>query len=236
LEELNLSNNRIGELNPDAFHNTIPSTNRHFQKVSKLKRINLAQNMIRSFKFELYFSISNNSYTSTPTFQLDYLNISANLLTTLDVASMKWLNQATVVPDLTGNPWDCDCSVLLEVWRGLKHKLALHCASPRLLQGKSWDVMEEFCSLVGGPCVVTTPLIVTGVLLNCAIGGCVILVKVVKRPRNKPKTPEYCDVYAHRASYVSMHSYAEVGAGTSNVTDQLYADVGKRPSYISVLS
>jgi hypothetical protein len=126
--------------------------------------------------------------------------------------------------------------VLLEVWRGLKHKLTLYCASPEQLQGKSWDVIEEFCSLVGGPSVVTTTLIVTGVLLVCAIGGGLILTKVVKRRRNRPKTPEYCDVYAPRASYVSVHSYAEVGEGSSNVTVQTYADTGKRPSYISVQS
>jgi hypothetical protein len=90
--------------------------------------------------------MSNNSYNSNPTFQLDYLNLSSNRLTTLDVASMEWLNHTTAVTDLTANPWNCDCSVLLEVWRGLKHKLTLQCASPRELKGKSWDVMEVFCS------------------------------------------------------------------------------------------
>jgi hypothetical protein len=150
---------------------------------------------------------------------------------------MKWLNHTTTVTDLTANPWNCDCSVLLEVWLGLKHKLTLHCASPRQLQGKSWDVIEEFCSHVdedmkkesntsseslsprtgrkeesgvhtnnGGPSVVTTTLIVTGVLLVCGIGGGLILAKVMKRRRNRPKTPEYCDIYAPRASYVSVLS------------------------------
>jgi hypothetical protein len=129
---------------------------------------------------------------------------------------MKWLNQTTAVTDLTANPWNCDCSVLLEVWRGLKHKLTLNCTSPRLLQGKSWDVMEVFCSQVGGPSIVTTTLIVIGVLLVCAICGGLILVKVVNKRRNKPKTPEYDDVYARRASYVSLHLYEEVGAGSSS--------------------
>ena len=252
LEDLNLSNNKIGELNPDVFHNTITSTNRHFQKVSKLKRINLAQNMIRSFKFELYFSISNNSDSPNPTFQLDYLNLSSNRLTTLDVASMKWLNHTTAVTDLTANPWNCDCSVLLEVWRGLKHKLTLHCASPEQLQGKSWDVMQEFCSLVaedknkksntiseavspstesevsdnvGDLSVLTTTLIVSGVLLVCAVCGGIILVKVVKRRRNRQKTPEYCDIYPPRASYISINSYAEVGAESCNVSVHSYTDV-----------
>jgi hypothetical protein len=77
---------------------------------------------------------------------------------------------------------------------------------------------------------------VTGVLLGCAVGGGLILVKVVKRRRNRQKTPEYCDVYASRASYVSVHLYEEVGAGSSNVTVESHADVGERPSYITVLS
>ena len=87
--------------------------------------------------------------------------------------------------------------------------------------------MEEFCSQVGGRSVVTITLIVTGVLLVCTIGGGIILVQVVKRRRNKPKTPEYCDVYAPRASYVSVHSYAEVlvGARSSYVSVKSYTDV-----------
>jgi hypothetical protein len=92
---------------------------------------------------------------------------------------MKWLNQTTAVTDLTANPWNCDCSVLLEVWRGLKHKHTLHCASPRQLQGKSLDVIEVVCSIVAkdkpnkvrGPSVATTTLNLTGVLMICDLGG-----------------------------------------------------------------
>ena len=103
---------------------------------------------------------------------------------------MTWLNQTTAFTDLITNPWNCDCSVLLEVWRRLKHKLTSHCASPRVLQGKSWDVREVFCCLVGGLSVLTTTLSVTGVPLVCAIRGGLILAKVVKRRRNRPKTPK----------------------------------------------
>jgi len=115
--------------------------------------------------------MGSNSYTSYQTFHLDYLNASSDRLTTLDVTSIEWLNQTTALIDLTGNSWNCDCSVLLQVWRSLKHKLTLHCASPIELQGKSWNVIEEFCSPVRGPSVVTTTLIVTGVLLVCAVVG-----------------------------------------------------------------
>ena len=76
----------------------------------------------------------------------------------------------------------------------------------------------------------------TGVLLICAIGGGLILVKLVNRRKNKQKTTEYCDVDAPNASQISLHLYAEVGAGPSHVTDQSYADIGRRPSYISVQS
>jgi Leucine-rich repeat (LRR) protein len=236
LEELDLSNNHIEELNPLVFHNTLKRTNGQNHQASKLKRIHLDQNMIRSFNFELYFPMNSNSDSSNPTFQLQYLNLSSNRLTTLDVASMKWLNQTTTLTDLTANPWNCDCSVLLEVWRGLKHKHTLHCASPSQLQGKSWDVAEVFCSLDGGSSVVTTTLIMTGVLLVCALGWGLILARVVKRQRNKPKTHEYCVVYAPRAHHNTLHLYAEIAAVSSNVTDQSYADVGIRPTYITVLS
>jgi Leucine-rich repeat (LRR) protein len=236
LEFLDLSNNNIGDLDPIVFQNTLTSTNRQNHQTSKLTHIHLDQNMIRSFNFELYFPMSSNADSSNQTFQLHYLNLSSNRLTTLDVTSVKWLNQTTTVTDLTANPWNCDCSVLLEVWRGLKHNLTLHCASPRQLHGKSWDAIEEVCSVVGGPSVVTTTLIVIGVLLVCAVGGGITLAKMVKRRRNKPKTPEYCDVYAPRASHISLHSYEEVGVGPSLDTVESYADAGTRPSYITVLS
>jgi len=70
----------------------------------------------------------------------------------------------------------------------------------------------------GGLFLVKTSLIVTGVLLVCAIGGGIVLVKVVKRRRNKSKTPEYCDVYAPSTSYVRLPSYEEVGSGSSYIS------------------
>jgi hypothetical protein len=252
LKELDLSNNNIERLDPLVFQNTLTSTNRQSHQVSKLKHLNLAQNKIRSFNFELYFPMNSNSDTSTSTFQLEYLNISSNRLTTLNLTLVKWLNHTTADTDLTANPWNFDCSVLLEVWRELKDKLTLQCASPGEMKGKSWDVIEVFCSKPakdtnyksstsseavspnteqakesevsktgGGLSVITTALIVIGVLLVCAFVGGLILAKVVKRLRSRRKTPEYCDVYAARAT---------------NISTELYADVGSGPSYISVES
>jgi hypothetical protein len=77
----------------------------------------------------------------------------------------------------------------------------------------------------GGPSGVTITLIVVGVLLFCAVGGGVIWVRVVKGRRDRPKTPEYCDVYAPRVSYASIHSYAAVGAVSSYVSVQSDTDV-----------
>jgi hypothetical protein len=95
----------------------------------------------------------------------------------------------------------------------------LHCASPEQLGGKSWDVIEDFCLLVGGPSVLTTTLTETRVLLICSIGGGLILAKVLKRLRKRPKASEYCDVYAPKASHISVHSYAEIVA--SRLTSQI---------------
>jgi len=102
LEILEISNNNIEELKSLEFHQTF-----------NLKHTNLAQKKIRSFNFELYFSMGSNYDISNPPFQIGYLNVSSNGLTTLDVASMKWLYHTTTVTDLIGNPWNCDCSVLI---------------------------------------------------------------------------------------------------------------------------
>jgi hypothetical protein len=228
LQEFDLSTNNIEELNPLVFHNTLNSTNRQYHQVSKLKRFNLAQNMIQTFNLDFYFPMSRKPFTFNPTFQLNYLNLSSNRLTTLDVASMKWLNDTTADTDLTGNPWNCDCSVLIEMWRGLKHKLKLQCGAPTELRGMSWDVMANCLSKPADdktngdfePSVLTTTLIVIGVLLVCAIVLGLILAKVVNCRRKRPKTPEYCDVYAPTASDISHCLYEYIDAGPSHITDQ----------------
>ena len=188
------SKNNTEQLNTLVFHNNLTSTNQQNHKVSKLKSLNLSENLIRSFNFELYFPSSSIFDISNPTFQLEYLNLSSYHLTTLDAALVKWLNHTTAVTDLRANPFKCDSSVLLEVWRGFKQKMTLLCASPRELQGNSWDIIDGFCSKVvntknGGHSIITTTLIVTGVVLVCAVGGGLILTKVVKRLRKGKKRP-----------------------------------------------
>jgi Leucine-rich repeat (LRR) protein len=242
MKELDLSHNNIEQLNPLVFRNKLNSANRQNHQAWKLKRFNVARNKIRSFNLELYFPISCNCYSPNPTFQLEYLNVSSNRLTTLDVASMQWLNYSSALIDFSANTWNCDCSVLLEVMRGLKHRLTLQCASPRQLQGMSWDVMEVFCPRVaedkhnnsGGFSVLTTALIVAGVLVVCGIGWILVLVKVAKSRSSRPQTPEYCDVYPRRSTNIPLHLYEAVRAGPSDVKDQTYENVGKIPSYLSV--
>jgi hypothetical protein len=83
----------------------------------------------------------------------------------------------------------------------------------------------DVSTLSGGLSVLTTALILTGVLLVCGIGGGLVLVRVLNKRRNIPNTPEYCDVYAPRASYISVHSYAEVGSGQCSISLHSYTDV-----------
>jgi hypothetical protein len=104
--------------------------------------------------------------------------------------------------------------------------------------------MEEFCSQVaedkpknvGGISVLTTALIVSGALVVCANVWWLVLAKVVRCWRNRPNMTEYDDVYPSRASYVSVHLYEEVAVRPPHVTEQTYADEGKRPSYLEVQS
>jgi hypothetical protein len=140
---MDLSNNNIEALNPLVFEPLSISTNRYNHQVSKLKHLNLAQNKIRSFNFELYFPSSTNSRPSGPTYELVSLNVSSNRLDSLDPASIRWLKHTATVTDLSGNPWKCECSVLGEAWRELRHKLTVKCASPEDRRGRTWDVMEE---------------------------------------------------------------------------------------------
>jgi hypothetical protein len=86
--------------------------------------------------------------------------------------------------------------------------------------------MEGFCSPVaGGLSVLTTALIVTGVLVVCVIVGGLVLAKVVKKRKNLRNTPEYCDIYVPSASYNSGQLYEEVGSGQSCSSVKAHADV-----------
>jgi hypothetical protein len=63
----------------------------------------------------------------------------------LDSAAVKWLNQFAARTDLAGNPWRCECTALQEAWRVLHDKLTVFCASPRHLEGRTWDVIDILC-------------------------------------------------------------------------------------------
>jgi len=114
--------------------------------VSKLNHVNIAQNTIRVFNFELYFPSNTNSVTSDPTYELVSLNVSSNRLHPLDAASVRWLKHTAAVTNLSRNPWECECSALGEAWRELRHKLTLNCASTEDRRGRTWDVTgEDLC-------------------------------------------------------------------------------------------
>jgi Leucine-rich repeat (LRR) protein len=109
LEQLDLSNNNIEELNPLLFESLSISTNQHNYQVPNLKHLNLAQNKIRLFNFELFFPLNTNPVTSDPTYQLVSLNVSSNRLDSLDATSVRWLKHTAALTDLSGNPWICKC-------------------------------------------------------------------------------------------------------------------------------
>jgi hypothetical protein len=108
--------------------------------------------------------------------------------------------------------------------------------SPGTERNKESDVSTQS----GSPSVLTTALIVFGVLLVCAVGGGLFLAKVLRKRTNIPDPPEYCDVYPPRSSYDSVHSYAYVDSRRSSIPIYSYIDV--RPdsnnatgySYVSV--
>jgi Leucine-rich repeat (LRR) protein len=143
LEHLDFSNNNIHELNPLVFETFSISTNRHNHTVSKQMHLNLSQNKISSFNFELYFPSSTNRGTPDSPYELVSLNVSSNRLDSLDPASVRWLKHTAAVTDLSGNPWKCECSALGEAWRELGQNLTLICATPEDRRGYAWDVIEE---------------------------------------------------------------------------------------------
>jgi Leucine-rich repeat (LRR) protein len=145
LEHLDLSNNNIEVLSPLVFQHMISERYIGGGRSSRLKYLSLAGNKIRHFKLHEYLPFNGNTESACTTFKLLFLNLSLNRLESLDSASVKWLNQSAAGIDLAGNPWRCECAALREAWRELHDKLALLCAFPRHLNGKTWDVIEILC-------------------------------------------------------------------------------------------
>jgi hypothetical protein len=141
LEYLDLSNNNIVQLDPLVFDPSLISTNGHFYQLLKLKYISLAENKLRALPFKLYFPWDTDFVTFYPKYERFSLNVSSNLLDSLDEPSVRWLKQTASVTDLSGNPWKCECSALGEAWRELGHSLTLVCASPEGRRGRTWDVL-----------------------------------------------------------------------------------------------
>jgi hypothetical protein len=102
----------------------------------------LAQNKLRSFPFKLYLPFNKNFLTSYPKYEGLSLNVSSNLLDSLDEPSVNWLKHTAAVTDLSGNPWKCDCPALGVAWLELRESLTLVCASPEDRRGRTWDVLK----------------------------------------------------------------------------------------------
>jgi Leucine-rich repeat (LRR) protein len=145
LEHLDLSNNNMEEFSPLVFQHMVSDRYGGRGRVSRLKYLNLAGNKIRYFKLHEYLPLNSNTETACTTFKLLFLNLSLNRMESLDSASVKWLNQSAAGLDLAGNPWRCECAELREAWQVLHDKLALFCAFPRHLNGKTWEVIEILC-------------------------------------------------------------------------------------------
>jgi Leucine-rich repeat (LRR) protein len=145
LERLDLSNNNIAVLSPVVFRHLLAYKLVQKFNVLKLKHLNLAGNKIRSFDLQEYFPLRRNCDTFGRSFELVSLDLSANRLDSLNTTSVNWLKESNTLTYLGGNPWRCECSALQGAWRELRKKLTLHCASPKHLEGQTWNVIGNMC-------------------------------------------------------------------------------------------
>jgi len=144
VEHLDLSNNNIDDLislvfrkifnhftqrhSPNAQATKMwPKTRHHLSTSSPLSRLAVMLTL-----------------PSTPTFQLEYLDVSSNCVYSVDVELAIWLNRSRTHTDLTGNPWECECSGL-GAWREEQRRETLLCALAK-------HVTEDRCNMLGRIC------------------------------------------------------------------------------------
>jgi len=227
LHQLDLSNNNIKELELLVCYNCSADRPDHQYRVSTPKYVNLSRNTIQSFHLLQYLPSNCTIDPSDLRFELEFLDLSSNNLDSFNTMTVMWLKLPKVIADLTGNPWKCECSALGEAWRELRHKLTVKCASPEYRRGRTWDVMEEdLCHgnipdtnsttannatadyrQNGSPSLMTTILIVIGVLSGCVlIAGGIILVVLVKKLRDSSNSIQNSNVYNPETSYLQVPS------------------------------
>jgi hypothetical protein len=227
LHQLDLSNNNIKELELLVCYNCSDDRPEHQYRVSTPKYVNLSRNTIQSFHLLHYLPSNHKIDSSDLRFELEFLDLSSNNLDSFNTMTVKWLKQPRVIANLTGNPWKCECSALGEAWWELRHKLTVNCACPEDRKGRTWDVMEEdLCHgnisdtnittvtannaiadyrQNGSPTLMTTILIVIGVLSGCVlIAGGIVLVVLVKKLRNGTNNIQNSNVYTPGTSYLQV--------------------------------
>ena len=228
LHQLDLSSNNIEELVLYVCYKCSADRPEHQYSVSTPKYVNLSRNTVHSFHLLQYVPSDHKNDQSDFRSELEFLDLSLNNLTSLNPMTVKWLKQPTVIANLTGNQWRCECSALGEAWWELRHKQTLNCASPEDWRGRNWDVIKDLCcgnisdtksitvtannvtvddTQGNGTSLMTTILIVIGVLSGCIlIAGCIILVVFVKKLRDNSNAPQNSNVYTPGTSYLQVPS------------------------------
>jgi hypothetical protein len=160
----------------------------------------------------------------------------------LNTKTVKWLKQPNVTANLTGNPWNCECSALGEAWWELGNKMTLNCASPEERKGSTWKVIEALCpdnipdtnsvtadyGQGGTSSLMTIILIVTGVLSGCVlIAGGIILVVLVKRLRDRSNDVQNGNVYTPGTSYlpVATESLTDMSSNNEGGKENVYETI-----------
>jgi hypothetical protein len=142
LEHLDLSNNNIQELSPLVFQNNLTCI--QTRQAPGLKHLNLRQNKLHSFNFESFFPMSSDAEASTTTSQLENLDISSNCLYSVDAELVISLKRSKTHIDLTGNPWECECS-RFGTWYKQQRRKTLPCELANHVTEDRCNVLESIC-------------------------------------------------------------------------------------------
>jgi len=177
--------------------------------------------------------------TTTPKFQLEYLDISSNCLHSVDAELATSLQTQTHV-NLTGNPWECECSGL-GARREERRRPTLLCKSAKPVTEDGCKVRGRICPYIravtsterpdsnsteSAACsrreedketsLVTTLFVVNGLLLVSTVaGGGFIVVQLLKKMRKISRVSEYDDTYV---PFTGIDTSVRLNSSTSSNT------------------
>jgi Leucine-rich repeat (LRR) protein len=147
LRVLHLSACNLSHIPPKTFQE-LPNFQELYISYNKIRMLYNVQGVGHLTTLDISYNylkdLDSDIFTDLP--ERIHLNLSFNMLSTLNVTVMPLLVKVSNSTDLIGNPWVCDCLMFNTIYSWCRNKsmdLELVCSSPPKFKGQTWKIYEN---------------------------------------------------------------------------------------------